>query len=178
MKFLAVTVAVSATAPLFFAYAHDDTPTRVHRRASGNLVGRKDGDPYPTGVAYEFPPLASITPLPPDYSVNPPPMTTTYSPGFVPAFTNAPPLPACESALSFSASFSFLLGFLVPCRRIHSTAGARESPSDDSEFPWRLSTHLSLFRHIAAHSQSACQGNAVPHKFVAGMVLTNSLTIF
>lgn len=87
-----------ATIPQCFAHAHDGNhharnPSPTHHIP--DLVARQN--PYPTGPAYDVPPLISIVPTPVDYTSNTLPVATTYSAGTQPTYKNAPPLPPCES---------------------------------------------------------------------------------
>lgn len=67
------------------------TPTNHHAE-----VDKRQARPYPTGPAYDFPPLANITPTPVAYTENTLPVISTYAPGASAPISGAPPLPTCE----------------------------------------------------------------------------------
>lgn len=74
-----------------YASKHKRDPRNNH------FVERQDPQPYPTGPAYDVPPLASIVPTPVAYTEDILPVPTNYAPGDIPPnLANAPPLPACE----------------------------------------------------------------------------------
>lgn len=72
-----------------------DHPPSHHKRAV-SFEKRQATATYPSGPAYDVPPLASISPTPPTYTDNELPVIATYAPGSQPPLSGAPPLPACK----------------------------------------------------------------------------------
>jgi hypothetical protein len=94
-------------APLFTSALLAVTVSMVSVRACGDHPSssfhKRDGfekrqatTTYPTGPAYDVPPLASITPTPASYEENTLPVIATYTAGQQAPLNGAPPLPACE----------------------------------------------------------------------------------
>ncbi|KIM22204.1 carbohydrate esterase family 4 protein [Serendipita vermifera MAFF 305830] len=82
-----------ALAAVSVATACGDHPPPM-KRAVGDFEKRQATATYPTGPAYDVPPLASITPTPVSYTENLVPVLQTYAPGSQPPLSGAPPLPA------------------------------------------------------------------------------------
>lgn len=86
-------VACGDHAPPEFLRKRVPMPTPVVQNP--DLVKRQSQPtPYPTGPAYDVPPLASITATPVTYTENTLPVIATYTAGQQPPISNAPPLPA------------------------------------------------------------------------------------
>jgi hypothetical protein len=96
---------LTLTASIVSVQACGDYPSaKLHKRSG---FERRQATPtYPTGPAYDVPPLASITPTPASYEENTLPVIATYTAGQQAPLSSAPPLPACTSALTYCHPFN------------------------------------------------------------------------
>jgi hypothetical protein len=104
-------VALSASVTVN-ACGGDHPPAHFQKRHvygdHGDIYARQASTTYPTGPAYDVPPLASITPTPVTDTQNVLPVIATYAPGSQPPLSGAPPLPTCTSPSTIQRTLSLL----------------------------------------------------------------------
>ena len=86
-------------APAHFIAKRAPLPTPVVVDGPNVVKRQAQPTPYPSGPAYDVPPLASITTTTVAYAENTLPVLATYTAGSQPPLSGAPPLPTCESTL-------------------------------------------------------------------------------